>query len=214
MSIILSVHHGIHDSSAALWDDYRVIAAVQRERLVRQKKAGGPPHECIDEVLAIGGLTRADVEVVAFTRAEFPRAFYKTDFLRRLRDRLRGVGDLTRDLTTVMAKAGAARPEDVIDLPAVLRFYGLPAATRVAFVNHHYCHALPSLFFTDWEDALLYTADGAGDNVNYSHRVFRNGAIETLFGDDRWLHQPYRIDYIVADNGVYGVRGRENRPDS
>ena len=35
MSNILSIHFGIHDSAAALFDDYQVVAAVQRERLVR-----------------------------------------------------------------------------------------------------------------------------------------------------------------------------------
>ena len=31
------------------------------------------------------------------------------------------------------------------------------------FYNHHESHALAPLFYTDWEDALLVTADGGGD---------------------------------------------------
>ena len=56
MANILSLHFGIHDSAAALFDDYRIVAAIQKERLNREKKSGGPPIDCIGEVLAIGGI--------------------------------------------------------------------------------------------------------------------------------------------------------------
>lgn len=197
MSNILSIHFGIHDSSAALFDDYRVVAAVQRERLVRQKKAGGAPKECIDEVLAIGGLTRSDVDQVVFTRAEFPRPLYKAGPLRKILDSVQGRSGSSRDLSTVMVKAGAKAASEVIDFAALGDFYDLPAGVPIAFANHHYAHALPTLFYTDWDNALLYTADGAGDNVNYSHRIFKDGGLTTLFGDDRWLHRPYRIDSLA-----------------
>ena len=34
----------------------------------------------------------------------------------------------------------------------------------------------PALFHTGWPEALLYTADGGGDNVQYSMRLFRDGS--------------------------------------
>jgi carbamoyltransferase len=194
---IISIHFGIHDSSAALFSDYRVVAAIQRERLTREKKAGGAPKECIDEVLSIGALSHSDIDVVVFSRAEFPRSLFKTGFFRKIRDNFKGKSLSSRDLSTVMIKAGTSTPEDVLDIIALLKFYGLPTTAEIMFSNHHYAHALPSLFFTDWEDALLYTADGAGDNVNYSHRIFKDGEIRTLFGDDHWLHKPYRIDSLA-----------------
>lgn len=197
MTNILAIHFGTHDSAAALFVDYTVVAAVQRERLVRQKKIGGAPQECIDEVLSIAGLRRADIDVVVFSRAEFTRHFFKTDPLRKLRDFVQGVGETTRDLSTVMIKAGADNPYDVLDIAGVLRFFGMPPDVEVFFSNHHFSHALPSLFYTDWDDALLYTADGAGDNVNYSHRVFKDRKMTTLFGDDEWFHKPYRIDSLA-----------------
>ena len=197
MAFILSILDGSHDSSAALFDDYRVIAAVQQERLTRRKKDGGPPHDCIDEVLAIGGVERKAIDVAVFQRASFPRHLYRADPLRRLRDAVQGKRHGTRMLYNAMAKAGRSEPEAVLDIPATLAFYRLPESATTAFVNHHLCHALPSLFFTDWNDALLYTADGSGDNVNYSHRVFKDSAIECLFGDDRWLRRPYRHESVA-----------------
>jgi len=42
--LILSLHSGPHDSSAALFEDYAVLAAVVEERLNRIKCSGGFPE--------------------------------------------------------------------------------------------------------------------------------------------------------------------------
>ena len=56
-----------------------------------------------------------------------------------------------------------ARPQrrDVFNSAALLADLGLRPDARLFFSNHHFTHALPSLFFTDWDEALLYTADGS-----------------------------------------------------
>src|SRR4029077_18683641 len=78
--IILGIHAGQHEPSATLFDDYRVLAAVQMERLNRIKGAGVLPGEwawpCVDEVLSIHGLRRQDVDVVALTRSALPQTYY------------------------------------------------------------------------------------------------------------------------------------------
>jgi len=77
--IILGLHPGPHDASATLLDDYRVLGAVQLERLNRIK-GSGIEHEawawpCADELLSMHGLRRSDVDAVAFTRESFPRIY-------------------------------------------------------------------------------------------------------------------------------------------
>ena len=49
--LILSLHHGPHDSAAALLDDYTVLAAVAEERMNRVKCSGGFPEQSLAEVL-------------------------------------------------------------------------------------------------------------------------------------------------------------------
>ena len=74
--LILSLHHGPHDSSAALFDDYRVLAAVAEERLNRIKCSGGFPERAIAEVLGIAGVERRDIDVVVCTRTYFLRRYF------------------------------------------------------------------------------------------------------------------------------------------
>ena len=66
--LILSLHSGPHDSSAALFDDYRLLAAVAEERLNRIKCSGGFPEKSIAEVMRIAGVERRHVDVLVCTR--------------------------------------------------------------------------------------------------------------------------------------------------
>jgi len=197
LAIILSVHWGVHDSSAALFDDYILVAAVQKERLTRVKKDGGDPSVCVDEVLSIAGLDRSAVDVAVFSRMLVERSMLRASFARRLVENIQGKSAKTVDLAARLNRAGTTDPKDVLDIAALRSRFGLPAKTVVHFSNHHEAHALPSLFHTDWDNALLYTADGYGDNVNYSQRIFRDGGISCLFGDDRLLLGDYRNDSIA-----------------
>ncbi|MGO9700125.1 MAG: hypothetical protein ACLPX7_12800 [Xanthobacteraceae bacterium] len=52
----LAIHPGGHDASAAAFDDYRLLAAVEEERLTRVKGSGdGVSWLAVDEVLGIAG---------------------------------------------------------------------------------------------------------------------------------------------------------------
>lgn len=73
---------------------------------------------------------------------------------------------------------------------------GLRPDVDVFFANHHFSHALSAFFYTPWENALLYTADGCGDNVHYSVRHFDGKDFTTFYGDDRWLLLPREINSL------------------
>ena len=111
------------------------------------------------------------------------------------------------EISLVLRKNPGHRAEDVFDYQALLADLGLRPDARVFFSNHHFTHALPSLFFTDWDEALLYTADGVGDQVYYSHYLMQDGELTNLYGDDRWLcegdncRQP-RARLWLRDRGI------------
>src|SRR3954453_24036203 len=75
----------MHDSSAAAFDDYELVAAVSEERMTRVKGAGEKvPWLAIDEVLRIAGWRRNDVDAIATTRGWFPAHDYKHSLPREL----------------------------------------------------------------------------------------------------------------------------------
>jgi len=198
--LILAIHSGPHDSVAALFDDYDLKAAVQLERLTRIKGDGGKhPDACIDEVLSIAGAARADVDVISMSRTLLDTKYFRRmrgvrwlqeEILRRSR------GKNLEYMTHEMRHYRSKNYDDLFDLTAFRRDGGFRADARLHFSNHHEAHALPPLFYSGWDNALLVTADGGGDTVNYSHRSFADGAIKTIYGGDDLLFTEKPVDSL------------------
>jgi carbamoyltransferase len=72
----------------------------------------------------------------------------------------------------------------------VRRDGGFRDDATLAFYNHHEAHALPALFYSPWQDALIATADGGGDNVYYSYRHLSGGRLDTIDGGEDCLLAP------------------------
>jgi len=198
--LILAIHSGPHDSVATLFDDYDLKAAVQLERLTRVKGDGGKhPDACIDEVLTIAGATRADVDVISMSRTLLDTKYFRRiSGFRWLMDAAlrRSRGKNLEYMTHEMRRYRSRNIDGLFDLAAFRRDGGFRPDTRLHFSNHHEAHALPPLFYSGWDEALLVTADGGGDTVNYSHRSFANGAIKTIYGDDALLFTEKPVDSL------------------
>jgi carbamoyltransferase len=198
--LILAVHTGAHDAAAAVFDDYVLKAAVQLERLTRHKGDGrAHPDLCIDEVLSIVGASRRDVDAAAFSRSEFPVRYYRNiRGIRWLREQYRHhVEKRTRRyMPPEFRRYNTRAAEDVFKVAKFRRESGMRDDTSVLFYNHHESHALAALFYTNWDDALLVTADGGGDTVNYSHRHFAGGQLTTIYGGEDCLLTPPPMDSV------------------
>jgi carbamoyltransferase len=199
--LILTAHTGIHDAGAALFEDYNLLAAVQLERLTRFKCDGRDhPDLAIDEVLSIAGKTRRDVDVAGFSRCEFPTIFYRNiRGVRWIREKYRKYVErrTRRHMPKEFLRYHTTKIDDIFKVDKFRSASGLRDDAKVIFYNHHEAHALAPLFYSDWDEALLVTADAGGDTVNYSHRHFTNGAPKTLYGGDECLLTPLPIDSIA-----------------
>jgi carbamoyltransferase len=198
--LILALHTNFHDASAALFEDYELRAAVQLERLTRHKGDGrAHPDLAIDEVLSIAGATRRDVDVVSLGRMLLPFEYFRkirgTRWLHwQYRKHVKKIA--RRHMMAEILRYRTARADDIFDAPAFCRASGFRADTDVHFYNHHESHALAPLFYTQWNDALLVTADAGGDTVNYSHRRFADGKLTTIYGGEECLFTPHPTDSV------------------
>jgi carbamoyltransferase len=187
---ILAFHSGIHDSSAAAFDEYECVAAVQEERLTRDKASGGLPWLAIDEVLNVAGWTRRDVDAIATTRSMFPVRYFRFSLFKEVDYAVRrwlDVDTSRRELTLLCQRHGTSDSQSLFRSGRFLSDNAFRSDIPIHFANHHEGHALAALFFTDWDNALIYTADGVGDNVSYSIRSLADGKLDCYYGDDRWL---------------------------
>jgi carbamoyltransferase len=198
--LILAVHTGGHDAAAAVFEDYTLCAAVQLERLTRYKGDGREhPDLAIDEVLSIVGATRKDVDVAAFSRTEFPTAFYRNiRGTRWFREKYRKYVEkrTRRHMPPEFRRYNTTRIDDIVNIPKFRRASGFRDNAHVYFYNHHESHALAPLFYSQWDHALLVTADAGGDTVNYSHRHFADGVLTTIYGGEECLLTPLPVDSL------------------
>ncbi len=206
---ILAFHAGMHDASAAAFDDYQLVAAASEERFTRQKgSGGGVPWLAIDEVLRIAGWSRRDVDAIALTRGFHPTYHLRVPLWREMRyamERARGAGRDLRDLAILSRRFGTADTASIFHGERFLRDNAFRPDTKIHFANHHEAHALAALFYTDWKDALVYTSDGIGDNVSYSMRTLKDGQLTCHYGDDRWLTQTLKETGLASAYGYATV---------
>src|SRR6202451_428446 len=139
--LILSAHSGSHDAVAAVFDDYELKAAVQLER-PPGGKGGGRQHPAlaIDEVLSIAGATRKDVDVVCFSRSEFPTIFYRNiRGVRWIREKYRKYveGNTRRYMPPEFLRYHTAKIDDIFDVSKFRRTGGFRDDAEMFFYNHH-----------------------------------------------------------------------------
>ena len=198
---ILAFHSCEHDASAAAFDDYHLVAAVAEERMVRRKGWGdGVPWLAIDEVLRIAGWSRQDVDVIALGVGTFPTQYLRFELLRDLyytARRWHGSERAKRDMLTVAYRSGVGDPAQLFRADRFRDENAFRADVKFHFANHHEAHALDALFFTDWPEALIYTADGLGDNVSYSIRTLQDGKLECHHGGEMMLTESPRRNSIA-----------------
>jgi carbamoyltransferase len=141
--LILTVHTGIHDAGAALYEDYIPLAAVQLERLTRRKGDGSEyPDRCIEEVLAIAGATRKDVDVIGASRCEFPAIFYRNiRGVRWVNEQYRKyIKKRTRPyMVSEFLRYNTARIDDIFNVSKFRRASGFRDNAKIYFYNHHSC---------------------------------------------------------------------------
>ena len=187
---ILAFHSNVHDSAAAVFEDYQCVAAVQQERLSREKGSGGLPWLAIDEVLQIANWTRRDIDAIATTRSLFPTNYLRNNLFKEIDYGVRrwlGKDISQRELARLCGRRQKCDSQSLFRVKEFLDDNGFRPGIPLHFANHHEAHGLPALFYTDWDDALVYTADGFGDNVSYSIRSLAGGKLDCYYGDDRQL---------------------------
>ena len=166
---ILGISAFYHDSAACLVRDGRLVAAAQEERFTRKKHDEEFPQHAIDYCLEEGGLTPADLDVVAF----YDKPLLK--FERLLETYLACAPAGFRSFCTAMPLWLRTK----LHLPRIMdrgldgRYKG-----RYVFTEHHESHAASAFFPSPFEEAAILTVDGVGEWATAAWGVGRGNRID------------------------------------
>jgi carbamoyltransferase len=135
---VLGINAYDHDVSACLLRDGAIAVAIEKERITRQKHAGGFFQECVDYCLKAEGITLDDVDLVVRNCYVLPvedlevRMIYQGDMLERER-------------------------EQTAKSPLYL-----PKSNKVMTVSHHLAHAYSAFAPSPFEEGVVMVVDGVG----------------------------------------------------
>ena len=175
-------------SSAALFKNGTLVAAIEEERLSRKKNDGSFPHKSIDEVLSIAGITLAEVDCIAV-------------YWQPWRVWSRGWGVLVKLLHSQLSrrsvlsrlkelfKSGSSISEgswlELFKIRRILTSKHGPTKAPIKFYDHHLTHQVYGEAMRDWDEFICLSYDGGGESHSTVLSVVNNHSRE-IISRHRW----------------------------
>jgi carbamoyltransferase len=198
----------VHDPSAAILVDGKVIAACDEERFVRIKHAiGYLPLNAVDFCLKKAKLRPSDIDAVAFPWSHdiYRKKKYEY-FARCLKPRTAyAIKAFTREKARLKGKDEK--------LEKILEGSGIPKTVKRYFIEHHLAHASSAYHLSGVEDCAIMTIDGAGEFTSTLFAKGERGRIvkikEIIYPDTLGLFYSTITEYLgfKINDGEYKVMG-------
>lgn len=198
---ILGIHSG-HDSSAALIIDGEIVADVQEERFNRVKHSSNVPLKAIEYCLKVAGLNNIDeVDFVSTSWKSNSKAIESVFGLlpdKSIRERF-----VEKFARTFYSKSLGLNS---IRLPIYYPNYVLKNPAKFINNDHHLVHAA-SAYYTmkSNEKCLVFTMDGAGDNISTAVWLAEGNKIELL--QKYYKEASFGWSYSIVTEGLHWIHG-------
>ena len=167
-----------HDAGASLLVDGKLVAAVEEERLNREKKTSDFPFNSVKWCLEYAGIQFSDIDRIAipwnFSTEVFDMVMSgitstpmepseKADLVRRISEMFNKVVSHEAILADFAARTGFT-----------------PDPGKVVFVQHHLAHATTGYYLAGMKDAAFLVSDGRAEVLSSLMGEFRDGKIRVF----------------------------------
>ena len=209
---ILGIYYESHDTGAALIDmEGNIVAAINEERLSRNKEETAVPLLSIKAIFEMTGLNENNISIVAFS-GEKPgmKKTFDRYFTNYLPEMIRGFPQAAFYYAFGHAKPKYHEPELGSNVSEKLeKIYALYPSFRnkSRFYDHHMTHLASGYFTCGKDNALLVSLDGVGDNKSGRIAVGKNGKIIPVAATP-WPHSSGQFYKLVTE--MLGFRPRRH----
>jgi carbamoyltransferase len=212
---ILGLHHG-HDATVVYIQNGEIVEAMSEERLSRQKKHIGFPRRslayvkekyAIDKIktLYLVGEKSCWDSSILITEEDNKRmrenkdSQKSKDYIHSLQFIVPGVATLLNFYYGIKEKKNLAQTEKEVDAFLHKEF----PDTTIVRLHHHLAHAWSAVPFMANKNLkyLIFTLDGAGDNISGSVNIFENGNITKI------QDMPFDASIGLLYNAVVNILG-------
>ena len=209
-TVILGLNFGLHDSSAALLVDGRVVAAAEEERFSREKHTTRFPKHAIEYVVQQAGLQLTDVTDVAYywnTQGRYGERL--RHHVAQCLQRLSRPDKLLRYVKGFMSSRGDADFVDMLMPQKALQkhFPGAWGGSTLQTLDHHLCHAASTYYPSGFDDAAILIVDGSAELESTS--LYRGRGVDIALVDRQPLPHSIGFFYGAATEYLGFVRNHD-----
>tara|TARA_B100000989_G_C19515594_1_gene461450 strand:- start:606 stop:2300 length:1695 start_codon:yes stop_codon:yes gene_type:complete len=208
---ILGISTG-HDSGAAIVIDGILVAAINEERLTRNKLHVGFPAKSIDKVLEVSNLKLSDLEYIAIEGKKIDPQNFGQEFLFENKSK-KFLGYLKLDRLFLGTEVGIKFVRFVFNFVNYFRkkkikeyFYKKGFKGKFELIEHHLAHAA-SAYYTQIEDSgLSITLDGGGEGYCSHVYISKNNKLDLVHKITSYHSLPIYYGYITQILGFIPLR--------
>ncbi len=153
--IVLGLNFYYHDSTACILIDGKLVAAIEEERLNRDKHTQAFPYLSIDKCLEIAGINYGDIDHIAISIKPSHNLDKKIKYYLGSKRRW---GHYYR--WEILRNKGKIKEFDGWYKKIYTKGVKEP---EVHFIPHHLCHAPGTFFVSPYEKAAILGIDGSGE---------------------------------------------------
>lgn len=153
--VILGLNYYFHDSTACIVKDGQLIAAIEEERLNRDKHTRSFPMLAIDRCLKIAGLSYNDIDHIAVS-------------IKPTHNLGKKIVHSVTHLKTIKPFINHELIHGYNKQKSFWNWFGYhwdskKAGPKVHFIQHHFSHAPGSFYVSPYKEAALLGIDGSGE---------------------------------------------------
>jgi len=153
--IILGLNYYFHDSTACIVKDGKLIAAIEEERLNREKHTSAFPELSIKRCLDIAGISFQDIDHIAVSIKP------STHWNKKIIHVLKNPKSFMPFFGHYFVNAYAKQRRFWIWYKNQVKNISKPP--KVHFIEHHLTHVAGTFFVSPYEEAALLGVDGSGE---------------------------------------------------
>jgi carbamoyltransferase len=171
---ILGISAYYHDSAATLLKNGEIIAAAQEERFTRKKHDDAFPINSIKFILEYSGILLNDIDHIVF----YEKPFLK--FERLLETYLsfapKGFKSFLKSMPIWIKEKIYMKKMILDNLKSIDPMFN--GNERIFFSEHHLSHAASAYFASNFNEAIILTADGTGEYATTTVAIAKNNNLE------------------------------------
>ena len=174
------------NSSACLFKDDKILFAIEEERLSRIKNDSSFPYKSIDRCLKSENINLSDVDLITVYWKPYNfllRAFKCFEIF--IKDPIKNNFILKRALEIFFfqdkeKKEKTGKWSDLFILKKILKKKFGNFNAKIKFYDHHLTHKIYGIMLSNFNNAVILSYDGGGENTSTEISLFKNGQIKEL----------------------------------